>query len=713
MKKKYLYAFLIVSIIYSMFLNKNILAASGNPMLHSYDIKIFSENQNFNMPKSAAAYYLEMPKGTTLNNDCYLNIHYSASNTLIDNLSSMSVSVNGVNIATDWIFNIKKISSSNWKVNIPIDKLKVGQKNEIRIESDHRSIVGDCADIDNPSNWVTIYKDSELHISDVSVYSPLLSDFYSSYFDCFSDKQHLTANFVLSQNQNSNLISSLLKLNSAIGGLYADRNLIKYSVTQGESSKIVNENSILITSENKLGKNQGSLSISDRTQENENYKTIISGENQDGINKAINFITDNTLLKQIKDKTLNIASIVSSKYNKFTQNKKGLYKFSNWGYSDVKLAGAFHQKTSFSFVQPNDVQALGGSYIKLNFKHSKILLSDRSLMTVYVDGKVVNNTKLSDSNAEDGSLRVRIPDSALKKTVIKVDIEVYNYIGKIDCSKDYYDSAWTYIDSDSEVCLIPGTVGIQPSLDSFPFFNTYNENKESEILVDFSNSISNNELTTASVIAARAGQNAKEQFNFEIVKENDNFTKKQKNEDMIFIGSFNNINLPDKVKTALSIAPLANNKFKIQNGLQVLPETLKGKTVVQVIRSPWNFYKRIYVITYDSDSDIKKFSDILSNTEYLKKLEGQISIIDREGGITNLQVSDSNDNKVPLTLSSVVHAVEDKSGFSWWVILVAVILIIMCIYAVIKLRKKTNEFEEAGDKMKKAEGFKKEDNDEK
>jgi Bacterial cellulose synthase subunit. len=199
MKRKYFFAVLLSLIICFIPLNKKVLAVSiNNPALHSYDINLFSENQNFNMPRNSAACYFNIPKDALLNNDCYVNIHYAVSKTLIDNLSSMSLSVNGVYIDTEWIKDIEEISPNYWKVAITVDKLKAGGINEIKVESNHRSIIGDCADIDNAANWVTIYDDSKIHISDKSVYSPALSDFYPSYFDDFGSNQYLTSNFIIS-----------------------------------------------------------------------------------------------------------------------------------------------------------------------------------------------------------------------------------------------------------------------------------------------------------------------------------------------------------------------------------------------------------------------------------------------------------------------------------------------------------------------------------
>lgn len=719
-KRKYFFAALLSFIICFIPLNKEVLAVSNNnPALHSYDINLFSENQNFNMPRNSASYYFNIPKDALLNNDCYVNIHYAVSKTLIDNLSNMSLSVNGVYIDTEWIKDIQKISSNYWKVAIPVDKLKLGGINEIKVESNHRSIIGDCADIDNAANWVTIYDDSKIHISDKSIYSPVLSDFYPSYFDDFGSNQYLASNFIIPDTKNNNVISDLLKINSSIGSLYPDRNLINYNIIEGTSNQKSLANSIVISPadklkiNSKLKKDQGYLSISNKSAENPNYTTVISGENQQGIDKAADFVSNNELLQQIKESSLLVDSKVKGKYNKFIQNKKGLYKFSDWGYSDINLAGAFHQKAEFSFVQPSGIQGGKGSYINLKFKHSKILLSDRSLLNIYIDGKLINSSKLSNSNAEDGSLKVTIPDSALKKSVIKVKVEAYNYIGKIDCSKDYYDSAWTNIDSDSEICLIPGTAGIQPSLDNFPYFNTYSDNEQPKLLVAFSKNIGYGDLNAASIISSRAGQNSREVFDFDVVNGEFKLSRQQKDENMIFIGSSDSINIPDKIKESMSIVPLGNKKFKIKEGLQVVPETLKNKTIIQAVRSPWNFYKTVYVVTYDNGSDLKVLKSLLGNRDKLSDMKNQISIIDNKAGVYNISVNETSNNKVPTTINSFVQRIEARTGFPWWAVFIALILIIICIVAVVKLRKKTNQFENAGNRMKESQGFKVKNNKDK
>lgn len=714
-RRKYFLMFLFVTIIYFMSAGVSAKSASESTTLHNYDVKLFDNSQNFNMPRNNASYYFYIPDGAVLDNNCYVNIHYSVSGTLIDDHSSMSLSINGTPVATEWIYKIYAKSKGYWKVNIPLNKLRTGKLNEIKIESDHRSILGDCADIDNPSNWVTIYGDSKVHFSDKSVYSLKLANFYSSYFDEFGKNKLLKSEFILPDIKNTGLVSGILKLSSSIGSLYPDRNLMDYKVVQGNSKTKSGADSVVIlpyddlkkeVQSAKLDKDQGYLSISGNSAGNPYYKTIIGGNGGTGLKKAVNFISQSKYLKQINQNTLSVNSSVDKKNKKFATNERGDYVFSDWGYSDVNLQGAFHRTTSFSFVQPRGLESAEGSYIDLKFRHSKILVPERSTLSVYIDGRLAGSTKLSNSNADDGTLKVKIPKSALKSPIIDVSVQVYNYIGKIDCSKDYYDSAWTYIYSNSEIRLIPGKVGIQPSLDNFPYIDKYTDEERNSMLVSFPGNINVDQLDSAVLMAGRLGQSSGKVLDFDVVEGKEAISKKYKDRDMIFIGTFDDINLPDKVKKLLPIVPSGNGKFKIESGIQEVPETLKDKTVIETIRSPWNFYKKVYVVMYENEANLKTFNRLLSDKDNLNGMKNQISIVDNKLGITNISFTDKQDDELPVTFLSVVQSIEGKTGFPWWVLLIAAFLIGMCIVTIMRIRKKSSQFEEAGRIMKESQGFK-------
>ena len=120
----------------------------------------------------------------------------------------------------------------------------------------------------------------------------------------------------------------------------------------------------------------------------------------------------------------------------------GLYTLQDFGYEDINLEGAFHQKTYFSIRQPDGILGGPDSYFEVHFRHSDALVGDTSMLTVYFDGVPASSIQLSRGNVDDGKLRVKIPREVLDKGSFEITVDVYNYLGNIDCSKDWYDVAW-------------------------------------------------------------------------------------------------------------------------------------------------------------------------------------------------------------------------------------------------------------------------------
>lgn len=699
---------------------------SGVSLPQSYNIQLFKEDQKLSLPANSLSYWFSVQNGTELASDAFLSLHFTFSETLIDRRSNLGIMVNGSPIDTKWIYDLQNTTSGWWRVNIPLSKIKLDGLNEITVQSNQRSIEGDCADIDNPSNWVVIHNDSVMQVTVKKNPDAILSNYYRIYYDNFFNKDVLVNDFILGVNQDINSISALLKLSSSIGKNFRYGDVLDYNVSSGAAATLSNKNKVMIgpvsewydisavkLPDNKLEANQGYLSIANPTNNTSGYNLLITGADQAGVAKAVDFISNNDLLEQVTNKSLAISSPVETEHASMAVNKDGIYKFSDFGYNNINLAGVFHQTANLSFIQPQGIQSTKGSYIKLIFNHSKVLVSDRSLITAYINDVPVNSDKLSLANAESGTLTVPIPAEALKKPIINLKIDCYNYLGLVDCSKDYSDSAWTLISADSKICLIPGQVLIQPTLNNFPYFYTQQTTEKPELLIGLSDFSSPGLLKAASLIATRSGQNTGEVFQWTPFRLGTEITGKQKKRDMIFLGSFDSLNLPEKIKRELPVLPLGKGEFKIIDGLQLIPETLQDKVIFQVIRSPWDVTKRIYVISYASDQDLSILEDILSNRPLLTALDGQVSVIDTNKGIHNLVYTEKTSVSVPKTLANELRKIELLTGMPWWVALLLIIGILAGVIKLLKIRKRKNQFQKVGERIKSEQGFLDEDEKEK
>lgn len=723
MQKKSLYKTnkIFLTLLFTVLLNTSIVWAASESSTTSLknEMRIFNNDIKFTMPVNDSSHWFSLPNGIVLEDECYINLHISYSNTLIDNLSDITVLINDIPIDTKWISDLKKSTTGWWKVKIPVAKIKSNGANKLSIQSRHRSIEGDCADIDNDSNWVLIQKDSYIQMPIQRTPSPSLGNVYSLYYDFLLNKKILSSDFILADTSKDSA-NALLKLASAVGRNYPDRQSLNYGVFKGNAVTPVSQNRIFIgplsswTStpsvllpKDTIANEQGFISISEITKDYPWYSLLLSGGNAVGLRKSIDFFSNAALMDQVTSKAMTVDSTVLPEGNSFKLSEAGLYKFSDLGYPDLKMHGAFHQKSSISFLQPKGMQSGKGSYINIKFNHSKALLPDRSIITVYINGTAVNSSKLTNTNAENGTLKVMIPEEALKTSRINVDIECYNYLGKVDCSKDYSDSAWTVVSSNSEIFLEATDLGIKPSLENFPFFYSGKDKKKEpeEIIFNIPDNISENYLNIAAMLATRAGQNTGSTFNWNVATTSDKLTDNKELVDMIFMGTYNNIKLPEEISKQLPITFLGNNKFNINEKLQATAETLKDKVILQVIRSPWNFYKRIYVITYEDEKNLEVLKKVLSDSEYLWEINNQVTLIDSLQGVHSFKIQEDEVIVSPKTIMDRIKFLEQKTGLPIWLFAGIIFLILAGLIAIRLLTKEKNEFEKTGRKLKEEQGF--------
>ncbi len=498
------------------------------------DLQLFEKTQRMDMPKNTASYWFTLPEGTVVDENSYLMLHMKLSNTLIYERSSITLEVNETALETKWILDLQEDTDCSWKVAVPADVLRIGELNELKIITTQRSIEGDCADIDNPSNWVNFLNTSYLHIAIDRFAAPKLNNLYNFLYDGLEDRGILENEFILPKDADDLQVEGMLQAAAAVGMYYPYNDTLIYHVsTQVPTAEAIRNkifigydtayagNQELLQPEH-LTENEGYISVADKAGTSPYYKTLITGKDADGLQKAVQFFSNKDFLSEIASDQVYVTSDIATLQSKSIRQKtkikeSGYYKLEDFGYDSVNLAGAFHQSTSFSLMQPGGIQSGDDSYILVRFRHSKALESDHSLMTVYFDDVAAGSVKLSASNADYGELKVAVPKECLQKSTVNVTIDCYNYLGKIDCSKDYYDTAWTVIDKSTDIYFEPGDTGVTPTLVSAPSF--YLDGSQNTIVMGLSKQTSEEQLTAAGELATRAGQNNREAMSWSVCRD--------------------------------------------------------------------------------------------------------------------------------------------------------------------------------------------------
>ncbi len=686
----------------------------------SINIRVFSKNESIDMPKNSVSFWFFVPKNTVLGQNNYLNLHIKVSGTIQENLSTITLAVNDVKSETKWITYLPDAVEGWWKCQISSDLFLPGSVNKITIITTQRSKEGICADIDNPSNWVRLYADSYLHMDTRNFGEPELSDFYSYFYDNFDNNLKAVTDFVVPENPDHNVMNNLLKAASAVGQQfpYKDRLNFVISVRHPDHEEI---NQRIFVGKLDSWNSLDGLKLPDKLSDSSGYLSIavqkdlgksnllITGSDETGLNKAASFFANRNYMDQINDVEVAVSSNIFSVPEKAKVSPKGFYYLKDFGYDSMELEGLFHQQVNFSIRQPNNIQSQPESYINIKFHHSKALFPDKSQMTIYINDKAINSVKLTQSNADYGNLKVTIPEDALVNELIDIRIDVYNYLGEVDCDRDYDDVAWFVVDKNSEVFFAPGDKGISPTLRHFPYLPVTSEDETDNVMVVLPVNNTKDDAELALLLAGRAGQNNPSELTFNMLSSFENSDGKNSSSNIVFLGETDKVSLPEEVEKELTLVPKRDGTYDIRNRTDIIPEILQNKFVIQAIRSPYNFYKYCYVITW-APSMFDKMREYLQSNTYLGRFSQEIVLVGKSGNINQFSrtstAAKAESQKVPFSFDRLKYLIVRKFGIPVWAVAVFLIISILFIMALIRLIHSKYSRSEQKKKMEQKESLK-------
>ncbi|MDD4368876.1 MAG: cellulose biosynthesis cyclic di-GMP-binding regulatory protein BcsB [Oscillospiraceae bacterium] len=675
----------------------------------AYALQLFAEDQVLLLPRNTTSYWFRLPTGAELGDDNVLTLKITATDTLLDSYSSLTLQLNGTPVSSTWIKPLLNDLAGTWTVSLPAELFRLdGSLNELQIISAQRSIEGECADIDDPANWLTLSQASSLSL-DILNYGQLsLGQVMNQLFDTASLTANPAVTVVLPQDPDASAVRVLLNFNMGAGSQYPALSTLDETVLTGRLPDLAGPTLYLGQSDAlsalgiklpALAAEQGYLAVEGNAQ---TTSFTVSGADAAGLQKAVAFTSNGAQLAQLSGQDSVITTALSQNTKSADYHEDGYYTLADFDYSNILLAGAFHQSTTLQLAQPESVISGSDSYVEVHFRHSEALLADYSVMTAYINGEAVTSIQLSDSNAENGTLKVKLPESALQDNPVELKLEVYNYIGKIDCSKDYSDTAWTQINQDSLVYFANGTNALQPTLASFPAFALPDTLQADDPQIAFisTDALSEAQLSSAALMAFRAGQNTGAALQWEYVQTVAEVSQKNSENLLFLTDNEAAADWPEELTASLPVVPLGNGQFDLQSDAGVTAEGLADKIILEVVASPWNYSKKVYVVICpDHLSD--QLYELLSDQTKLAKLQNQVALIDNTGRLTNVESDTTavSSTKVPLTPARVVDQVVSKTGFPKLALLLIAILLILLALLIVKVVRSKNRFEKAKEKM--------------
>ena len=653
----------------------------------TYRIQLFSEPQAIKLPKATTSYWFQVPEGAQVEK-ASLSLVLLTSDTLLEDYSTATVEINGVAVASVNLQELKKTAGTVWEVEIPADRLKTdGSLNELSIVTAQRSILGDCADIDNPANWLVLDDESALLLTLRQTETCRLSDLYPNLFNRAELGNDLNASLILARSDRNAEAEAALTIASAIGANYPYKHI--GSVSVGSNTGITGDRFVIVAKDPAadIENGEGALSV----KQDGGLAVRVSGGGKEGLNKAVRVFTDAALLSQFTADSAVIRSDAGERSSVLAANEDGLYTLADFGYGDMNLAGAFHQQTYFSVRQPDGIRGGAGSYFEVHFCHSDALISDTSLLTVAFDNVPAASIQLSRSNVDGGKLRVAIPREVLEKGSFEISVDVYNYLGKIDCSKDWYDVAWTTIRKDSVVYLEPGDNTVTPSLARFPSL------WGNETTVCLPVNASDTVLQAMASLAAINGQNTQNVTDYRIDCIID--AKDVQNVNIIIAGARNEIELPEEIASELRVLPEWDG-YQVKEGTGTIPEALEDKIILQAVRSPYNYRKTVYVIMWADAAQEKALAELAADKEKLGSLSGELALLG-SGAAVCLNAAKAQEASIPLSAETLMARAVRATGISRIGLILIAVLVLLILILIIRQIRMRSRFAKAKDAVEK------------
>lgn len=626
--------------------------------------------------------------------DLKLNLVYTKSELLDVNYSTITVFINGEPISSKRLDGDRKYQDK-WQVNIPKELVKPGY-NSISIKAYKTISDKICRDDSNTANWLVIHKQSDIELNySLKSNSNEIKD-YDSIFANIGNEEYLDTTFVLPDKYNSNELSSIMNLSLNMGQkLKADNfkldvklksnlkeynnNIIYVGGTNNTSTDFFN---LLSNGEKNQAKNKAVIKQVISPFNKEKRMILIISDNSKALKNATKLICNNELLNELNsssfiiDETKDVSDIKKDTKNKLTLN--------DLGYNDFLLKGPFSQETNFDVSIPKNKISTAGSILNLKFRYAKNLDFERSLVTVYVNGKPISSKKLSLEKADNDTLEVNLPTDVLGKNYYKVKVVFNLELKDLMCVTRDTDNPWAYILGSSFIKFdFKDNNSVNFKSYPYPFIDNQQAN---DINVVVSKNLNSSDLSNIANIIGNMGRDAAYNTGNLNVLTDSEFLNTNKKGNLIVIGTPDDNSILKDINKDLYIKFDKNfSRFENNDKIKFLDDKYsKQLSTIQLINSPYSKSNSAIIISSLDKNSLSSSVRYLSDNNLTRDLKGDAVVVNRDGGIQdinfkekNISNEDSEENNAKFKLDKESLTFILIAGFLFLTVIISAILLIL------------------------------------
>lgn len=578
--------------------------------------------------------------------DAKLNLVFTKSELLDVDYSTITIFINDTPIESQRLSG-KKEYKKDTTIDIPNDLLNEGF-NKVTIKAYKTISDKVCRDDSNTANWLVVHNETNVNINyDYKKASNKINEYENNYLNV-DNGLNLESSILVPDNYTSGELSAGMILSGDFGSkikyenfnfdfkLYSDfKDRDKNIIFIGKESNSPNEILKLLNKEEKNNLNKNCVIKQVYSPFNKNKKMLLIISNNDKLLKnSSKLISSNNLIKNLNKGTITINenSDISDLIKKENGNRIYLEEL---GYEDLTVKGPFSQEIIMDINTPKNKVVTNNSKLKLYMRYANNLDFDRSLMTVYINDVPIGSKKLSKYKSDDDLIELNLPSEVVGKNYYQVKVVFNLELLDLSCVTRDTDNPWAYISKES---YIEFDYNDNKSLNfnnyPFPFIEG---GKYNDFKVVVPNKLNSKDLTNIASIITYMGHDVDSNLgDLTVVKEKD-VNGKDKNSNLIVIGTPNNNSLIKNLNNNLNVKFTKDYKaFESNEKIKFIGDYSSELMSIQLINSPYNKEKGILAIASPKTSNMELISKYLNDLSTTKSLKGDTIILGEDGYMEDL-----------------------------------------------------------------------------
>lgn len=381
------------------------------------------------------------------------NLNYEVSQLSDNDQSDITVSVNGVKFYS--FRPAKNKGRQTIQITIPTDLIQTTNTLTIDGQIVSKGKNGEYDTVQTPANWLTVYDGSNVNFT-FDIIPP--TDYIDSFYN------HFIGVDTLGNRKNAILVSPQASANELASATYALAGICRVITNNNTTMPLGSFNN------KEYMKRPYQLIIARYHHLPKHYQRLIKKEDVDGkaylryfnsknkhvlvvtatsdelLKKGCRYVANQELMTQTKKREKSVYDSTSTFTSTLQFN--GNYPLET---KSQNLVGPNHQEQVYFVKLPSDQNNADGSYVNLNFRYSKNLDFNSSLMTIYVNDTPIGSKKLTKEKADSDSFRVMIPKEMQlgHGFVIKVAFD----LNMKNINKENMQTPWAYIENNSNAFI--------------------------------------------------------------------------------------------------------------------------------------------------------------------------------------------------------------------------------------------------------------------